>query len=229
MTGPQLDITDLMAYLLRPNGASLAKEMIGKPQQEADRLYRTAPEPLRQDMMQVLREQPQRYRGHPFLRGRNSQQAQQERAAQAAQMSVTTPLIPQPSGQPQLAYRNNNPGNLKFHREGLHPGATPNGEWAQFDTPAAGMQALMNHLSRYQRRGFPLRAFVENYAPARDNNDVDRYVEHLLKWFPGADEGTSVEDLPLDRLAEAVARHESGTRVERSSAPAPRQQRPGGG
>lgn len=196
----------------------LARDMTNAPQLEADRLWRRAPEGVRQEMMQIVRQQTGVFRGHPFLRGRNSQQAQQQEAEKAAAMAVAVPVLPQPHGQPQLAHRNNNPGNLKFHREGLHPGAQRNGVWAQFETPQQGMQALMNHLSRYQRQGLPIRAFVENYAPSSDNNDVDAYVAHLLRWFPGADEwGTSVEELPLDRFAEAVARHESGTRVERPS------------
>ena len=125
-------------------------------------------------------------------------------------VSVAIPIGTQASGQPQLAHRNNNPGNLQYAgQQGAVPGDSG---FAKFETPEAGFQALIHQVSLDQTRGLPLGAFIAKYAPAYEN-DTARYVAQASQAM-GVDPGTPLSHIPVQSLAEFIARKESGTTVK---------------
>lgn len=84
--------------------------------------------------------------------------------------------------------RNNNPGNLNYvGQAGARLEDGPNGRFAQFDTPQAGMNALSKQLDRYytgKTTGKPLQTvtdIISAWAPPEDNNDTARYIAQISK------------------------------------------------
>lgn len=79
-----------------------------------------------------------------------------------------------------LAYRNNNPGNL---RPAGQPGCTPvssaSGQFCSFDSYSDGYQALLNQISLDASRGLTIAQFLQKYAPASDSNDPTSYAATL--------------------------------------------------
>lgn len=123
---------------------------------------------------------------------------------------VTIPEIPQPTGQPQLAHRNNNPGNLRFARqEGAEPGDKG---FARFPTPEEGYEALIRQVQRDQARGLPLGAFIAKYAPPSENN-TSLYIQQAAAKL-NVNVGTMIDQIPAEKLAAFLAHKESKSRVE---------------
>ena len=123
---------------------------------------------------------------------------------------VEIPVIPQPSGQPQLAHRNNNPGNLRFAgQRGAQPGDKG---FAQFNSPEEGYEALLQQVRKDQARGLPLGAFIAKYAPATEN-DTGLYIRQAAAKL-NVDPGELIDKLPAEALAEFMARKESGATVQ---------------
>ena len=126
------------------------------------------------------------------------------------QVTVAIPDNIQPHGQPQLARRNNNPGNLAFAGQ---PGAEPGDKgFARFQSAEDGYRALLRQVKKDQGRGLPLAAWVEKYAPRHENN-TDLYIEQMARHM-GVDPAVTIDTLPADELAMFVARKESGAKVE---------------
>lgn len=129
--------------------------------------------------------------------------------------SVQIPAIPQPSGQPQLASRNNNPGNLQYaDQQGALPGDKG---FARFESPEAGYQALLHQIQLDQSRGLPLGAFIAKYAPPA-SNDTATYVQRAAQRF-GISPGTPIHLIPPTDLAKFIAQQESQTHVSEPSNP----------
>lgn len=72
-----------------------------------------------------------------------------------------------PSG--SVAYRNNNPGNLRFANQSGATGQDSQG-FAIFDNYGDGYSALQNQISLDASRGLTLSEFVNKYAPPSENN-----------------------------------------------------------
>lgn len=123
---------------------------------------------------------------------------------------MVTVKIPQGAGgQPQLAYRNNNPGNLRYAGQA---GATQgDSNFARFQTPEQGYQALINQIQLDQRKGMPLGAFIAKYAPPEEN-DTSAYVQHVARAL-GINPGTPIDNLSPHELAKVIAQKESGAQV----------------
>lgn len=125
-------------------------------------------------------------------------------------IQVTIPQSTQATGLPQLASRNNNPGNLAFKGQ---PGASAGDKgFAKFDSPEAGYVALTKQIQLDQSRGLPLGAFIAKYAPAYEN-DTAQYVYQVTKAL-GVDPGTPLSHLPVHELAKFIAQKESGAQVK---------------
>lgn len=113
----------------------------------------------------------------------------------------------------QLAYRNNNPGNLRF--AGQTGAVSGDKGFARFESPEAGYQALMGQINRDSNRGLNLGQFVNKYAPPSEN-DTATYLEQMIS-ATGASKATPLKDIDINKLASAVAKKESQTRVGSSA------------
>jgi len=114
----------------------------------------------------------------------------------------------------RIAYVHNNPGNLMFAGQA---GATRGedkkggGSWAKFETPEAGYSALERQIELDAQRGHTLGSFIGKYAPEFEN-DVARYTSNVAG-FTGVSADTPLSEVPRDKLAQAMARQESGATV----------------
>lgn len=85
------------------------------------------------------------------------------------------------------AYRNNNPGNLRYVGQEGAIGADSGG-FAIFPDYQSGFAALVAQLRRDAERhpGWSLWQFVSDYAPASDNNNVLSYVSNIVSSLQSA-------------------------------------------
>lgn len=115
-------------------------------------------------------------------------------------------------GQPasaQLAYKNNNPGNIRYVGQ---PDAEPGeGGFARFKDPASGYRNLRQHVEKHQDK--TLEQYIHSYAPPTDGNDTARYVSDASKTL-GVPPTTKLSDVDRDALAQFQARKESATKVK---------------
>jgi hypothetical protein len=108
-----------------------------------------------------------------------------------------------------LARKNNNPGNLRF--VGQAGAVQGEGGFAKFSTPEAGVQALKNQIALEVSRGHNLTSFVNKYAPPSEN-DTGLYIKQLASAL-GVSPNTSLANIDLNKLAQAVARKESSSNI----------------
>lgn len=110
----------------------------------------------------------------------------------------------------RLTVRNNNPGALR----------NPGGKGFQkFDTPEQGMRALEHQLKLYitgksRAAGYKILNTIEKiipvYAPASDNNNVQRYIQNVCSWTGfKPNKVLTVNDIPV--LAKAITQMEGST------------------
>jgi len=98
-----------------------------------------------------------------------------------ANLSTIADAIQRQEGyyQGSLAYRNNNPGNLRYAGQtGATQGA---GGFAYFPDYASGRAALENQIRLDALRGKTLAEFLHKYAPASEN-DTDSYITNMTAW-----------------------------------------------
>lgn len=113
--------------------------------------------------------------------------------------------------------RNHNPGNLERTKDrwlGMSADQSGDTRFLIFDTPEAGIRALMRVLINYRERHdiTTLRAAINRWAPPAENNST-AYVQHVAR-LTGFD-----PDEPLDfldkavcvALTRAIIRHECGS------------------
>lgn len=81
------------------------------------------------------------------------------------------------------AYRNNNPGNLRFANQPDTIGPDRQG-FAIFGTPQAGLAALLALLAHYKAKfpGWTLDHLINVYAPASEN-DSENYVRLIAQFL----------------------------------------------
>lgn len=119
----------------------------------------------------------------------------------------TTASVSIPKG--TLAYKNNNPGNLRFVGQ---PGASQGvGGFAMFDSPQAGFDALVRQTQLDASRGLTLADFVYKYAPPSENNSSE-YLSQVSRAL-GVPHGTPIAQIDPTTLAKVIARKESSTQV----------------
>ena len=123
---------------------------------------------------------------------------------QALETSATPGSVLIPPG--ILAAQNNNPGNLRFARQsGAMPGF---GGFAQFSTPEAGYQALVDQVQLDAPRGATLGQYITKYAPPSEN-DTAQYI-HQASQALGVHANTLLASLDPNQVAAFQARKESG-------------------
>jgi hypothetical protein len=111
-----------------------------------------------------------------------------------------------------LAAQNNNPGNLRFARQsGAMPGA---GGFAQFSTPVAGYQALVDQVQLDASRGVTLGQYITKYAPPSEN-DTALYIQQASQAL-GVDANTPLALIDPNRIAAFQVQKESGAIILRS-------------
>ena len=94
-----------------------------------------------------------------------------------------------------VAYRNNNPGNLKYVGQAGATGADANG-FANFPNYNTGLQALDDQIQLYAGRGLSVQGMMQIYAPASDGNDPNSYAAQVASAL-GVDPSTSLLALSL--------------------------------
>ncbi len=111
-----------------------------------------------------------------------------------------------------VAYRNNNPGNLRPLKSGTWPGqdGVANG-YAVFATYADGLAALNSQIQTNIDRGLTLTEFFAGkpgvyagYAPAADSNQPRQYAANVASWT-----GLPL-DVPLNQLGSTATPITSG-------------------
>jgi len=126
--------------------------------------------------------------------------------AQPASYRVRIPTLKEGG---QLAYHNNNPGNLRFAKQrGAEPGQ---GGFARFETPEAGFGALVRQVKLDTGRGHTLRSFIGKYAPPTEN-DTGSYIKTISKYL-NTHPDEALSRLEARKVAEGIARIESQTQV----------------
>lgn len=122
--------------------------------------------------------------------------------------------IPQDIGNQknQLAYKNNNPGNLRFAgQDGATLGASG---FAKFETPEAGYQALLSQIQLDQTRNLTVAQFINKYAPPSEN-DTPKYIKDFTTSL-GVPDTTNIKDLSTEDMADFIMQKESGSTREKT-------------
>lgn len=128
----------------------------------------------------------------------------QEQASILGTGGISSIKIPKSSN---LAYVNNNPGNLRFvGQDGAQPGK---GGFAKFDTPEAGATALLHQVALDVSRGNTLSTFITKYAPPSENN-TKQYIVDASKAL-GISASTKLTSQHIKALAKFVAKKESSS------------------
>lgn len=109
----------------------------------------------------------------------------------------------------RLSYVNNNPGNLRF--AGQNGATEGQGGFAKFSTPQAGFLALVNQIKLDAKRGHTLESFIAKFAPPSEN-DTKTYISQVAKSL-GVKPNSSISNVNAQKLAAAIARKESSTRI----------------
>lgn len=112
--------------------------------------------------------------------------------------------------------RNNNPGNIERTADrwlGMSADQSADTRFLVFDTPEAGIRALMRILVNYQERHgiTTMRDAINRWAPPGENNST-AYVQHVSR-LTGFDPDESLDFLDREinvALARAIVRHENG-------------------
>jgi len=108
-----------------------------------------------------------------------------------------------------LAWRNNNPGNLRF--AGQTGASEGEGRFAKFETPQEGYKALQKQIEIDKERDMTVREFVSKYAPPSENNTtlyIQQFNDNL-----GSNENTHLKDLDTKKVAKFMAMKESSTKI----------------
>ncbi len=101
------------------------------------------------------------------------------------------------------AWRNNNPGNLRYGKFARENGAIGEcGKFAVFPDEETGMKALCKLLESDSYRNLSIGAAVRRYAPACQNN-VSLYTNKLKK-LTGLKQTTKLGELSADQLQEVA-------------------------
>lgn len=108
-----------------------------------------------------------------------------------------------------LAYVNNNPGNLRF--AGQSGASQGQGGFAKFSTPEEGVKALTNQITLDASRGHTLASFISKFAPPTENNTA-QYISQAIASL-GVTKDTPLSKIPADKLAKFIALKESSTKI----------------
>jgi hypothetical protein len=123
---------------------------------------------------------------------------------------ATSISIPEKS---RIAFVHNNPGNLMYAKQ---PGATKGesrgkGNWAKFNTPEEGFNALVDQVKLDQSRDLTVSEFMNKYAPPSEN-DTGSYIESFSNELGVKSTDKISSSDPLS-IAKFLAQRESNTEV----------------
>jgi hypothetical protein len=108
-----------------------------------------------------------------------------------------------------LAWRNNNPGNMRAGVEG-YPPIGKNAGFAIFLDEATGFAAMVANLNTSRYQALTVGGAINTWAPGSDGNDPAKYAAQVAKWT-GLDVNTAMKSLNADQLksvANAIQRYE---------------------
>lgn len=137
----------------------------------------------------------------------------------ASNGSIQIPAIaPGQPGIQQLAFKNNNPGNLEFRNQ---PGAVvgEDGRFAKFTTPEAGFHALVANIDANKLSPISLGGYIAKYAPPGEN-DTKAYIANAAQKL-GVTPETALAQVDTNKLAAFQAGQESSTVVRQPGATIP--------
>ncbi len=99
-----------------------------------------------------------------------------------------------------LAWRNNNPGNIRPGTFSNNHGAIGSAfGFAVFPDESTGMDAIVALLRTQTYQSKTIRGAIFLYAPPNDNNDTDAYV-NFIRQATGLDPNTAMSSLNADQL-----------------------------
>ncbi len=78
-----------------------------------------------------------------------------------------------------VAYRNNNPGNLRYSTPILGAVGVDSSGFLIFPDYGTGYQALQHQIALDASRGLTIAQFTAKYAPAQDSNDPVSYAAQI--------------------------------------------------
>ena len=114
-----------------------------------------------------------------------------------------------------LAWRNNNPGNIRLTRYWKNWGALGRAfGFATFETAEDGFDALKKYIDKYgfKREKYTIASFMQMYAPRQDSNDPKSYAAKIARSLNASvDDKMSNfadDDTALDLFAKAIRRVE---------------------
>ena len=109
-----------------------------------------------------------------------------------------------------LAFKNNNPGNLKYaNQKNAKRGL---GGFARFVTVEEGFNGLINQVKLDQTRGLPLDKFIKKYAPSNDGNNTVDYIYMVSSWL-NVSPIININKLNAQDLATQIIKIESNSSV----------------
>jgi hypothetical protein len=110
------------------------------------------------------------------------------------------------------AWRNNNPGNIiKGSWARRHGAIGDDGKFAIFPDVETGRRAKKTLLTETYGDYESIRKMIRVYAPKLDNNDPEKYADHIKKWAGLDVENTKIKDLKpeeMEKLLDAMQRQE---------------------
>lgn len=112
-------------------------------------------------------------------------------------------------GIPTIAFRNNNPGNIRV------PGSK---EYRQYADPGEGFRDIENNVRSRAKQGHTLESYISKYAPTDDGNNTEAYINNAANAL-GVDRKTPLSKIDATKLAAFQAKQESGTEVKPKGPP----------
>ena len=110
-----------------------------------------------------------------------------------------------------IADKMNNPGNLTFAGQ---PGATQDGQWAKFESAYEGFNALKRDINAKKKRGYTLGEALTLYSKPAGGEVDSNYLNNIAKHL-NVSLDAPFKDMDTHDVAEAVAKFESGTKIEK--------------
>ena len=117
--------------------------------------------------------------------------------------------------QPQLAYRNNNPGNLTY--AGQNGAKRGDKGFAQFENPEKGYAELKHQISIDTQNGLTLSQYITKFAPPKENPTA-QYIAQAAKQL-GVDPNAPLDRIDPEQLAQIQVHIESHAQVKPPTSP----------
>jgi len=113
-----------------------------------------------------------------------------------------------------VAWRNNNPGNIKKSKFAMDNGAIgETDKWAVFPDERTGLNAVKKLLKTKNYNGLTISAAIHKWAPFSDGNNPTKYSENVSRMtqLPADTVIRDLSDNDLEKIARAIQRIEGWT------------------